>query len=85
MPRTLAIETTKLSADNRAAFIDRSRARRGHFREAGCKYWLFEQTETPGTFIEFTEGPDEATLRSARASAPEHDSEVPLYVEVELI
>jgi hypothetical protein len=85
MARTLTIETTKLSADERAAFIDRARSRRGHFRGSGCHYWLFEEAETPGTFIEFTEGPDETTLRSAHASAPEPEYEAPLYVEVELI
>jgi hypothetical protein len=85
MARTLAVETTKLSPDERADFIDRALSRRGHFRGAGCRYWLFEQADAPGTFVEFTEGPDEPTLRSAHASAPEPDLEVSLYVEVELI
>jgi hypothetical protein len=85
MPRTLSIETTKLSPDERVPFIDRARARRGHFRDAGCNYWLFEQADTPGAFVEFTEGPDEPTLRSAHESAPEPELEVSLYVEVELI
>jgi hypothetical protein len=47
------------------------KSRAAHYKAVGCQFWVFEEAAMSGAFIEFTEAPDVATLRSAHATAAE--------------
>ena len=71
MPRALSMQRTVVTPGDRDRFFERMKARESHYRAAGCQFWVFEEAAMPGAFIEFTEAPDVATLRSAHATAAE--------------
>ena len=41
---------------------------RTHFQSRGCQYWVFEDADLPGAYIEFAEAADANTLEAAHAS-----------------
>jgi hypothetical protein len=55
---------------DRERFLTRARALRTHFQSRGCQYWVFEDAEITGAFVEFTEADDAKKLTEAKASAP---------------
>lgn len=62
---------TIVPVPDRERFFTRARELRVHFQSKGCQYWIFEDAELPGAFIEFAEGKDTASLSAAHASAPD--------------
>ena len=82
MPPALTVRHAEVSHAERAAFVGRLGARRDHYRGAGCRYWVFEEAGRAGSFIEFIEAADAATLESALARAPEPVTGGRLYQEV---
>jgi hypothetical protein len=59
--------------------------RQGHYVNAKCKFWVFEEASLAGAFIEFAEGPDAATLAAAHAASPDPVLDpARIYTEVEL-
>jgi hypothetical protein len=72
----------------RSEFRARARRARAHYVSAGCHYWLFEEAELPGAFVEFFEAVDAETLANAHAAAPVAPGPIldsaRLYVEVDL-
>jgi hypothetical protein len=55
-----------------------------HYERARCRFWLFEETDLPGAYIEFVEASDTATLAAAVDGAPHAYSEaVRIYQQVE--
>ena len=62
---------TIVPVPDRERFYVRARALRTHFQARGCQYWVFEDAELPGAYIEFAEGEDTAALAAAHASAPD--------------
>lgn len=64
-------------------FYDMIRLRRLYFEAAGCRYWVFHERDTPGTFIEFAEGPDVNTLAAALRAQSGNAFNGPMYTEVE--
>jgi hypothetical protein len=65
--------------------VERFRARRAHYARFGCRYWVFEDVDLAGAFVEFVEGPDVSTLEAALAGAPDRFLEqTRIYEEVVL-
>ncbi|HTR79400.1 MAG TPA: hypothetical protein VMH39_14885 [Gemmatimonadaceae bacterium] len=59
--------------------------KRAHYTHANCKFWVFEEVELPGAFIEFFEAADLQTLAKAHAAAPDGVLDAArVYAEVEL-
>ena len=69
--RALSFQRTIVTPAERSRFLDRARQQRDHFSSHDCRYWVFEEAELPGAFIEFTESADLAALTAALAGAPE--------------
>jgi hypothetical protein len=72
-----------LSGSALSEFYDTARLRRAYFEAAGCRYWVFEQQATPGTFVEFAEAPDADTLAAALRGQSGNAFSGPVYFEVE--
>ena len=51
--------------------MDRARELRAHYQAKGCHFWVFEERDLTGAFIEFAEGPSAEQLASAHAAVPE--------------
>ncbi len=71
MSRALSMQRTVVTPGDRVKFLERMRSREAHYKAAGCQFWVFEEAALSGAFIEFTEAPDSATLKSAHATAVE--------------
>src|ERR1700680_1883080 len=59
---------------------------RTHYHWANCQYWVFEDAEVGGAFLEFAEAADQSMLAAAQAAAPDAVGVDPtrLYCEVEI-
>lgn len=85
MSRVLSIQRTLVTPRDREKFALRLKRNQAYYKQAGCRYWVFEETGLPGAFLEFFEAPDAATLSRAHASSPERILDpARLYHEVEL-
>ena len=85
MGRALTSQRSVVLGPEREAFLQRLRARRDYYTKAGCNYWVFEEWEMPGAFVEFIEAPDPKRLREAIVNAPERGpGSARIYEEVEL-
>jgi hypothetical protein len=84
MPRALSMIQTKVEAGDRADFRFRAMRAKAHYASTGCNYWVFESDSDAGTYIEFIEAPDGATLRTARRLAPGGHENAGTYTEIPL-
>ena len=85
MSRVLTIQRTLVTPRDRDKFALRLQRNQAYYTQAGCRYWVFEETGLPGAFLEFFEAPDAATLSKAHASSPERILDpARVYHEVEL-
>lgn len=85
MPRALTIQRTLVTPRDRENFAVRLERKHAYYKQAGCRYWVFEEAGLPGAFLEFFEAPDSATLERAHAAAPERVLDpARIYREVEL-
>ena len=85
MPRVLTIQRTLVVPPDREKFALRLKRMQAYYTQAGCRYWVFEETSLAGAFLEFFEAPDAATLSRAHASAPDRVLDpARVYHEVEL-
>jgi hypothetical protein len=84
MPRVLTAQRTVVTPAQRGRLLERLRARREYYQGAGCHYWVFEEIDLQGAFIEFIEAADAASLRTAIAAAPDDPGAVRFYQELEL-
>ncbi len=85
MPRALAVYRSIVPAPSRADYLARLRVRKEHFKRANCNFWVFEESELAGAFLEFTEAGDQDTLEAALAAAPDAPPLAPrVYTEVVL-
>jgi len=76
---------TVVPTAERTEFRERARKARAHYAGRGCHYWLFEESQMPGAYVEFFEANDRETLVRAHGDAPTPVLEsARLYVEVEL-
>lgn len=71
MARSLTIQRTTIPPSERDRYFARLRARSAHYKSRGCRFWVFEDVELRGAFVEFTEADDLKTLTDAHSSAPD--------------
>ncbi|HSJ63898.1 MAG TPA: hypothetical protein VK922_08320 [Gemmatimonadaceae bacterium] len=84
MGRALTSQRSVVLGAERETFLDRLRARRAYYMQVGCNYWVFEERDMPGAFVEFIEAPDARRLRDALGKAPERGpGSARIYEEVE--
>jgi hypothetical protein len=69
MPRALTIERRVAGPAGRDAAVAAMRSRRVAFAAAECRYWVFEEPASPGTFVEFVEADSAARLAAAFAAS----------------
>jgi len=69
--RALTLQRTIVTPAERTRFLERARQLRDHFAAHQCRYWVFEEAQLPGAFIEFTEGADTTALSAALAGVPD--------------
>lgn len=85
MSRALTLQRSVVPPGDRKKFMERLRARRTYYTGVNCQFWVFEESDMPGAYIEFIEAADEATLAQALAGAPQHIVDAArIYKEVEL-
>lgn len=70
MPRAITIQRTTVTAGERERYFERLKACSSHYRAAGCRFWVCEESALSGAFIEFTEADDATTLTVAHANSP---------------
>lgn len=85
MARALSVHRTLVTPGERDRFLERMERKQEHYSKAKCHFWLFEEANLPGAFLEFVEAPDEATLARAHAAAPDPALDIArIYRQVEL-
>lgn len=85
MGRFLSVQRTLVMPAEREKYGERLKRKRDHYKQANCKFWVFEELSLPGAFLEFFEGPDRETLARAHSGAPEPVLDPNrIYEEVEL-
>lgn len=85
MSKALTVQRTLVIPPDRERFYERMRAKRDHYAQAKCRYWVFEEASLPGAFLEFFEAPDAETLARAHAASPDRVLDPRrIYSEVEL-
>ncbi len=85
MPRVLTIERSAIPSSDRERYLAALRVKAAHFRASKCRFWVFEDAEVRGSFIEFAEGDDEEALGTAYCAMSEPlRFPIPLYQHVEL-
>lgn len=90
MPRALAIQRLVVPARDRARYLEGLARRKAIFRREGCNFWVFEEAEIIGAFVEFAEAGSAEALAAALAAAAETDAgpkegaRLPIYIEVPL-
>jgi hypothetical protein len=85
MSRSLAVHRVVIPSGNRADYLARLHVRKEYFKRANCAFWVFEEGELPGAFLEFTEAKDPHVLAAAMVAAPDAPPQAPrIYTEVEL-
>jgi hypothetical protein len=85
MARTLTVNRFVVPLPDRDRYLERLRRRQNHFRGANCRFWIFEEMDLSGAFIEFIEAADAETLEAALEGAPDKTIEaMRIYQEVEL-
>ena len=83
--RALALQRTIVTPAERARFLGRGRQLREHYAGRDCRYWVFEDSQLPGAFIELTEAGNVPALSAALAGAQEFVIDpARVYQEVEL-
>ena len=83
--RALTLQRSIVPRSERAKYMHKLRARRAYYTNAKCRFWVFEETDLAGAFIEFIEAEDPALLAKALAEAPESLVDASrIYQEVEL-
>ncbi|HEY9450308.1 MAG TPA: hypothetical protein VIQ60_11205 [Gemmatimonadaceae bacterium] len=83
--RSLTIQRSIVPLSDRKKYMHKLRARKAYYTSAKCRFWVFEETDLAGAFIEFIEAEDPALLAKALAEAPESLVDASrIYQEVEL-
>lgn len=85
MPRALTMRRSIVPHGDRKKFLEKLTARRAYYTGAHCRFWVFEESDLPGAFMEFVEADDADALAKAIAAAPDPVVDaVRIYEEVEL-
>jgi hypothetical protein len=85
MPRALTIQRSIIPAADRAKHLERLRGKRDHYRGKSCRFWVFEEADVHGAFLEFIEADSAEQLTAAHAAAPDAPIDAArVYLEVEI-
>ena len=90
MPRVLVMQRLVVPARDRGRYLAGLAARRAIFRGEGCNFWVFEEAEIIGAFVEFAEAGSREVLAAGLAAAahtaagPPDGARLPVYIEVPL-
>jgi hypothetical protein len=84
VPRALRIANATITTADRGGYLAALPARRERLRADGCNFWVYENRATPGSFTEFVEAHDQATIAAASDMTPAGASLSPILTEVEL-
>jgi hypothetical protein len=85
MARALTIQRSIVPLNDRKKYMEKLRMRQSYYAAANCKFWVFEESDLAGAFMEFIEAGDAATLTRALEGAPDHIVDTArIYQEVEL-
>lgn len=85
MARALTIQRTIVPPAERKRYLERAKQRKSYYSRAKCSFWVFEEADLTGAFIEFTEAPDRETLQAALAGASDLALDVNrIYQEISL-
>jgi hypothetical protein len=85
MPKALTVHRTLVTPTERERFYERMKRKQQHYAKLKCHFWVFEEADLPGAFLEFVEAPDAETLARAHAAAPEPALDpARIYTQVEL-
>ncbi|HTL94562.1 MAG TPA: hypothetical protein VL157_03420 [Gemmatimonadaceae bacterium] len=85
MARALTIRRSIVPLADRKKFLQKLKGRRKYFVDAGCKFWVFEESDLAGAFVEFVEADDPKTLAKALADASDQPADaVRIYEEVDV-
>jgi hypothetical protein len=84
MGRALRIIERPAPPGGRPEALARFRRTRTAAREASVNYWVFEDVAQPGHWVEFVEGRDSATLRSALRALDLPAGDDSIFSELEL-
>lgn len=71
MSRILTAARATVTADRREAYLAAIAALAERLAARGQQFWVFEQRDAPGEFLEFAEGSDDAGHRAAGPQGPE--------------
>jgi hypothetical protein len=83
--RSLTIQRSIVPLSERKKYMNKLRARKAYYLRANCRFWVFEETDLAGAFIEFIEAEDPSVLAKALQEAPESLVDASrIYQEVEL-
>jgi len=83
--RALTIRRSIVPLADRKKFLQKLKSRRAYFVDAGCKFWVFEESDLAGAFVEFVEADDAKTLAKALADASDQPADaVRIYEEVDV-
>jgi hypothetical protein len=84
MSRALSVHRTLVTPSERERYFERLKRKRHHYAQAKCRFWVFEEKNLPGAFLEFIEASDPTTLAQAHANAPDPALDpARIYQEVE--
>lgn len=85
MARALTIQRTIVPPAERKRYLERAKQRKAYYARLKCNFWVFEEADLTGAFIEFTEAPSVKELASAHEAAPSGViDKARIYEEVEL-
>ena len=80
--RALAMRHSAVPTGDRDAFRARAREAQAQYTGAGCRYWVYEDAELPGAYVEFFEAESKEMLEKANSGAKQPPSR--MYLEVDL-
>lgn len=83
-PGALVMQHRTVAPEARTEYVRTLRERRAHYDGTGCRFWVFEQRDLPGAFVEFTESRASDVLLAARAGDGHADAAAPILIEVEM-
>ena len=71
MSRILTASRATVTPERREAYLAAISALAERLAARGQQFWVFEQRDAPGEFLEFAEGSDDASHRAAGPHGPE--------------
>jgi hypothetical protein len=83
--RALTLRRSIVPLADRKKFLQKVKTRRTYFVGAGCRFWVFEESDLSGAFVEFIESDEAKTLAKALAESPDQPADaVRIYEEVDV-